>query len=141
MSPLSQVFATILAYWEPSDPLSLRNEHKILFVSDIRLRHRGRNTVLLNEDTALSYVLLEDQESLKQIGNFALEIFQVPSPHDDLPAFMVEGDAPELDNLKLGRAVDEAIARLNAGQRAGLDAVVGCILPGVSSSNLESPLS
>ncbi len=44
--PLSQVFATILAYCESSDPLSLWDEHKSLFVSDIRLRHRGRATVL-----------------------------------------------------------------------------------------------
>ncbi len=43
--PLSQVFATIRAYCEPSDPLSLWDEHKSLFVSDIRLRHRGRATV------------------------------------------------------------------------------------------------
>ncbi len=57
--PLSQVFATILAYCEPSDPLSLWDEQKSLFFSDIRLRHRGRATVLRNEDTALSYALLE----------------------------------------------------------------------------------
>ncbi len=71
--PLSQVFATILAYCEPSDPLSLGDEHKSVFVSDIRLRHRGRATVLRNEDTAHSYVLLEVQESLELMGNFTLE--------------------------------------------------------------------
>ncbi len=68
--PLSQVFATILAYCEPSDPLSLWDEHKSLFVSDIRLRHRGKARVLQNEDTALSNVLLEVQESFKLMGNF-----------------------------------------------------------------------
>ncbi len=41
---------------------------------------------------------------------------------------------PELDTERLRRAVDEAIPKLNAGQRAVFDAVVGCILPGVSSS-------
>ncbi len=39
------------------------------------------------------------------------------------------------------RAVDDAIPKLNAGQRAVFDAVVDCILPGVSSSNLEAPVS
>ncbi len=43
--PLSQVFATILAYCKPSDPLSLWDEHKSLFVSEIRLRRRGTATV------------------------------------------------------------------------------------------------
>ncbi len=71
--PLSQVFATIMAYCEPSDPLSLWDEHKSLFMSDIRLRQRGRATVLRNEDNALSYVLLEVQESLELMGNFTLE--------------------------------------------------------------------
>ncbi len=61
--PLSQVFATILAYFEPSDPLSIWDEHKSLFVSGIRLKHRGRATVLRNVDPAFSYVLLGVQES------------------------------------------------------------------------------
>ncbi len=55
----SQVLATVLAYCEPSDPLPLWDEHKSLFVSDSRLRHWGRATVLRNEDDALSCVLLE----------------------------------------------------------------------------------
>ncbi len=113
--PLSHVFATILAYCEPSDPLSLWDEHKSLFVSDIRLRHRGRATVLWNEDTALSYVLLEVQESLKLMGNFSLESFQLPTPQDDLPALIVEGEAPELDTERLQRAVDEAIPKVECG--------------------------
>ncbi len=138
--PLSQVFATILAYREPSDPLLLWDGHS-LFVSDIRLRHRGRPTVLRNEDSALSYVLLEVQESLKLMGNFTLETFQLPTPQDDLHALIVEGEVPKLDTERLRRAVDEAIQKLNAGQRAVFDAVVGCILPGVSSSNLEASFS
>ncbi len=139
--PLSQVFATILAYCEPSDPLSLWDEHKCLFVSDIRLGHRGRATVLRNEDTALSYVLLEVQESLKLMGNFTLETFQLPTSQDDLPVLIVEGEVPELDTERLRRAVDEAIPKLSADQRAVFDAVLGCILPVVSSSNLKGPVS
>ncbi len=37
--------------------------------------------------------------------------------------------------------MDEAIPKFNAGQRVVFDAVVGCVLPGVSSSNLEAPVS
>ncbi len=51
--PLSEGFAAIMANCEPSDPLSLWNEHKSIFGSDIGLRHRGRATVLRNEGTAL----------------------------------------------------------------------------------------
>ncbi len=68
-----------------------------------------------------------------------METFQLPTPQDDLPAPIVEGEVPELDSERLRRAVDESIPKLNAGQRAVFDAVVGCILPGVSSSNIEAP--
>ncbi len=48
---------------------------------------------------------------------------------------------PELDTERLRRAVDGAIPKLNAGQRAGFDVVVGFILAGVPSSNLEALVS
>ncbi len=70
--------------------------------------------------------------------NFNLETFQLPTPQDDLPALIVEEEVPELDTERLRRAVHEAISKLNAGQRDVFD---GCILPGVSSRNLEAPVS
>ncbi len=75
--PVSKVFATILTYCEPADPLSLWNEHKSLFVSDMRLRHRARATVLRNEDNALSYVFLEVKASLKLTETFTLEALEL----------------------------------------------------------------
>ncbi len=72
-------------------------------MSDIRLKHRGRATVLRNENTAVSYVLLEVQESLKLMGNFTLETFQLPTPQDDLPALIVEEKVPKLDTARLRR--------------------------------------
>ncbi len=65
------------------------------------------------------------------MGNFALETFQLPTPHDELPALIVEEEVPELDTPRLRRAVHEAIPKLNADQIPVFDAVVGCILPGV----------
>ncbi len=80
---------------------------------DIRLRHRGRATVLRDEETARSYVLLDDQKSLKLMGNFSLETFQLPSAQGDLPTLMVEKDEQESDSERLRRAVDEAVPSLN----------------------------
>ena len=88
--PLSHVFATIIAYCEPSKPLQLWNEHNSMFLSDSIARHRGLYTVLRDDDTALSYVLLEVQESLKEMGNFTLTIFDLPSPQEDLPPLIVD---------------------------------------------------
>ncbi len=129
--PFPHVFATILAYCEPSDPLSLWNEHKGLFVSDVRLRHRGRATVLQDEETALSYLLLEVQESLQLMSNFGLETLQLSSPQEDLPALMSQTEEQESVPERWRRAVEEAVPSLNADQRDAFDAVVGCVLPGV----------
>ncbi len=76
---------------------------------NIRLSTGGRATVLRNEDTALSYVLFEVQESLKLMGNFTLETFQLPNPQDDLSALIVEEEVPEPDTARLRRAVHAAI--------------------------------
>ncbi len=102
------MFATILAFCEPSDSLSLCNEYKSIFVSDIRLRHRGRATVLQEEKNALSYVLLEVRESMKLMVNFTLDIFQLPSPQENLPALLEEEGEHETDSERLRRAADEA---------------------------------
>ncbi|CDF41005.1 unnamed protein product, partial [Chondrus crispus] len=40
--PLSHLFATILAHCQPSDPLSLWNDHLDMFLTDIRNRARGQ---------------------------------------------------------------------------------------------------
>ncbi len=118
----------------------LWTEHKSLFVSYNRLRHRGRAAVLRDKETALSHVLLEVQESLKLMGNFSSETFHLPCTQEYLPALMVEEDEQESDSERLRTAVFEVVPSLNADQRAVFDAVVGCVLPGVSSSNLEAPV-
>ncbi len=70
-----------------------------------------------------------------------MEIFQLPIPQNYLSALIVEGEVPDLDTERLRRAVDEAILKLNARQKAVFDPVLGCIIPSVSSSNLEDSVS
>ncbi len=72
---------------------------------------------------------------------FSLEIFQLPIPQKYLSALIVEGEVPDLDTERLRRAVDEAIPKLNARQRAVFDPGLGCIIPSVSSTNLEDSFS
>ncbi len=139
LRPLLHVFPTILANWESSDPLSLSNENKSLFVWNIWLGHRGRGTVFRDEETAFPYALLEVQDSLQFIGNFSLETFQFQYAQEDLPALMVEEKYQELDSERFRKAVDKAVQSLKAGKSAFFDVFVGCVLPGVSSSNPETP--
>ncbi len=59
------------------------------------------------------------------MGTFTLEKFQLPTPQDDLPALIEQEEVPALDTARLRRAVHEAIPKLNAGQRAVFDDVLG----------------
>ncbi|CDF37017.1 ATP dependant DNA helicase [Chondrus crispus] len=66
--PLSHLFATILAHCQPSDPLSLWNDHLDMFLTDIRNRARRqpiRRQQLRDDHHATSYVLREVQEALQ----------------------------------------------------------------------------
>ncbi|CDF40970.1 ATP dependant DNA helicase PIF1 [Chondrus crispus] len=64
--PLSHLFATILAHCQPSDPLSLWNDHLDMFLTDIR------NQV---------------QEALQIVrSDWTLANFGLPLPNDSLPA-------------------------------------------------------
>ncbi|CDF33021.1 unnamed protein product [Chondrus crispus] len=66
--PLSHLFATILAHCQPSDPLSLWNDHLDMFLTDTRNRARRqpiRRQQLRNDHHATSYVLREVQEALQ----------------------------------------------------------------------------
>ncbi len=61
--------------------------------------------------------------------NFTMETFQLPTPHNDLPALIVEGAVRDIDAERLRRAVDEAIPKLNACRRAVFDAFMGwCVM-------------
>ncbi|CDF40386.1 ATP dependant DNA helicase [Chondrus crispus] len=66
--PLSHLFATILAHCQPSDPLSLWNDHLDMFLTNIRNRARrqpiGRQQ-LRDDHHATSNVLREVQEALQ----------------------------------------------------------------------------
>jgi len=59
----------------------------------------------------------------------------LPSPPDDLEA--LQENEPEQDMAQLQQHVTSSIATFNEGQRAVFNAVVGAILPGVSTDNLE----
>ncbi|CDF39089.1 ATP dependant DNA helicase [Chondrus crispus] len=88
--PLSHLFATILAHCQPSDPLSLWNDHLDMFLTDIRNRARGqriRRQQLRNDHHATSYVLREVQEALQTVrSDWTHANFGLPLPDDSLHA-------------------------------------------------------
>ncbi|CDF41007.1 ATP dpendant DNA helicase [Chondrus crispus] len=88
--PLSHLFATILAHCQPSDPLSLWNDHLDMFLTDIRNRARRqpiRRQQLRDDHHATSYVLREVQEALQTVrSDWTLANFGLPLPDDSLPA-------------------------------------------------------
>ncbi len=79
--PLSQVFDNIMVYCDPSDPLSVSDEHSSLFFSDNRLRHRGRTTVLRNENSTFKIQIPITAESTR--SNFTRSQLARELRHND----------------------------------------------------------
>ncbi|CDF38382.1 ATP dependant DNA Helicase PIF1 [Chondrus crispus] len=142
--PLSHLFATILVHRQPSDPLSLWNEHLELFLTDIRNRARGqpiRRQQLRDEHHAASYVLREMQEALQTVrSDWTLANFGLPLPDDSLPALeqKQEIQTPEAQAQQWEQRLQTSLPLLNTNQRHAFDEIVGSMLPGISWS---SPLS
>ncbi|CDF35745.1 ATP dependant DNA Helicase Pif1 [Chondrus crispus] len=106
--PLSHLFATILAHFQPSDPLSLWNDHLHMFLTDIRNRARGqpiRKHQLRDDHHATSYVLGEIQEALQTVQPARFET-----------------------------AKRDPDTRSTSAARHAFDEIVGSMLPGVSVS-------
>ncbi|CDF38180.1 ATP dependant DNA helicase PIF1 [Chondrus crispus] len=94
--PLSHLFATILAHCQPSDPLSLRNDHLHMFLTDIRNRARGqpiRRQQLRDDHHATSYVLGEVQEALQTRLQTSLPLLNTNQRHafDEIVGSMPPG--------------------------------------------------
>ncbi|CDF40520.1 ATP dependant DNA helicase [Chondrus crispus] len=115
--PLSRVFATILAYCEPSDPRALWNEHMSLFLTDIRARARGpgnssRRQQLSNDEHALSYPMEDLPPSHER-----------PSTHSG-----------HVNTEVLEQRLQQALPLFNEGQRNAFNRIVDSILPDVSAA-------
>ena len=138
--PLSHVFATILKYCSPSDPVGLWEQHKTIFIQDIRHRHRRRDVhgALDSDENALSHVLLEIQTAL---GRRKLSDYGLPSPPDDLEPLPVHAPAAAQDPAQVQAQVVADISKFNQGQREVFNKVVGAVMPGVSIGNLDGAAS
>ncbi len=94
ISPLTELFATILVHCELSDPLALCREHASLFVSDIRHRYRSvlaALNLLRSESTARKYCLREVSKSLLLMGTTFSE-FGISEP-ENLPRLPADHDS------------------------------------------------
>ena len=138
--PLSHLFATILAHCQPSDPLSLWNDHLHMFLTDIRNRARRqpiRIQQLRDDRHATSYVLLEVQEALQTVrADWTLANFGLALPDDSLPALEQKNDieTPEAQLQQREERLQTSLPLLNTNQRHAFDEIVGSMLPGVSVS-------
>ena len=142
--PLSEFFALILVHCEPSDPCDLWNDHKSLFVSYIRHRYRNDPAALRflhAEQSAQKYVLLEIEESLQHIGNIGLADFNLPILGADLPLLPRAQEFMEFSLEQLQEEADSSVSLFNNEQKLAFHEVIGAILPGVSTANLNNPVA
>ncbi|CDF33636.1 partial DNA helicase [Chondrus crispus] len=125
--PLSHLFATILAHCQPSDPLSLWNDHLDMFFTDIRNRARGqpiRRQQIRDDHHATSYVLGEVQEALQTVrSDWTLANFGLPLPDDSLPALeqQDEIETTEARAQQWEERLQTSLPLLNTNQRHSFD--------------------
>ncbi|CDF37506.1 partial DNA helicase [Chondrus crispus] len=106
--PLSHLFATILAHCQPSDPLSLWNDHLDMFLTDIRM-------------------LGEVQEALQTVrSDWTLANFGLPLPDDSLPALeqQYEIQTPEARAQQWEGRLQTSLPLLNTNQRVSVSALL-----------------
>lgn len=142
--PLTKVFATILAFCEPSSPQTLWNENAAKFVDDIRRRHSNvpeAKKILQDDEHALNYALRELNSALIDISpRLNIESFGFAKLSDelrDLPAPKVD-DGNSAEGLRV--TVEHAINEFNEEQRVVFDAIVGEVLPGVNADDPLAPV-
>lgn len=120
---LRQVFATLLMYCRPSDPLQFWMKHKLELCRDIMLRDnlseispQVENEVLLNLQSIL------DNEGLELHKDFQLPPAECANSDPGLPRTILEEMAYDTNNLKA--KVKQDYPRLNTEQKNVFDSVV-----------------
>ena len=137
--PLTHLFATILAYCEPSDPFDIWYSEKDRFIEDFRLRHRSFKTELENDDVVVSYALMEVVEFLKTVNissKITLEEHGIFIPHPNLPPLeRVRREREEMEKMK--KTFIESFPKFNGDQKRAFNKIVGTVISGLTTSSIE----
>ncbi|CDF36294.1 unnamed protein product [Chondrus crispus] len=118
--PLSHLFATILAHCQPSDPLSLWNDHLDMFLTDIR------NQV---------------QEALQTVrSDWTLANFGLPLLDDSLPALEQQNEieTPEARAQQWEGRLQTSLPLLNTNQRVSVSALLQGSLSAVAGPSMPT---
>lgn len=88
--PLIHIFATIIAYSEPSDPKNIWKLEEARFLDAFRLRHMSFEQKLQHDNVVVSYATMEVRKFLETVNissNLSVQKFGLQIPHEDLPQF------------------------------------------------------
>lgn len=85
--PLTHVFVTMFASWEPSILQDLWVDHQTPFVTDIFYRLRRHQELLKNDSYALTYTILEARDHLAKMSMTPFSAFDISNGCEDFPVF------------------------------------------------------
>ena len=140
--PLTEIFATLLAFCNVSDPVGLWEEFRARLVQDIRQRFRQRPQ-LQSTEQAEKYVLLEIENYLQSMVRKTLKDFG-DFPDVELGLEVLEEAAPGVGQggngnespEQLRQQVVDCVTSFNEGQKNLFDKVVGAVLPGTTADTV-----
>ena len=143
--PLTAVFATILAFSQPSNPVQLWNSNKLKLMSDILKRYsavKEARIMLTRDADAIQYALQDIQAYLIVVRpTLGASEFGLPEPSEDLPVLPDAQSMEESKEDRLRQTVILSVQCFNQEQKNVFNSVLQEILPGVSSENPFQPVS
>ncbi len=142
---LTTVFATILSFFDPSNPVQLWNKNKSNFIENIRKQYKNvaqAQSILVEDEVAEILALIEARNTLLEINpRFNLDQFGLKRPSDDLiylpeSVLKVKEDTEDLRSL-----VSNAVGSFNEQQKRVFNSIIEEILRGASVDHSYAPIT
>lgn len=132
---MTHVYATIVAYCYPKPPLQIFLTCQRMFVEDIQNLYRNQR-VVDGEESAISCVSFKIENCLSTISCTTIEDLGLPSTPSDLAPPETE-DTPQPPKVHRHMAL-QSIFLFNDEQRGVFNKLVGAVIPGISTDNLDA---
>ena len=143
--PLTTLFATTIAFCEPSNPIGLWEKNLTNILIDIRRRYIStpENVKYLEaDDEAQEYAMEEVQSVLEAIDErLSVEDFGLKRPQGNKPLLPQTNENHQKLVQKTQNEIEIAIKNLDDGQKAVFNSIFGEILPGVTTNYQFAPAS
>ncbi len=142
---LTMIFATILSFCDPSNPVQLWHGNKSNFIGYIRKRYKNvaqAQSILVKDEAAEMLALMEVRNTLLELDpRFDLDQFRLKTPSDDLINLPESVQKVKDDTEDLKSFVSIAFRSFNDEKKRVFNSIIEEILPGAPVGYLHAPIT